>query len=356
MINARLDIEKERYDELVEKYRRIEKIVEEILNREFADSKISIMQMPHRIKTWESVKGKLERKPDKYPSVKELSDLLGFRVICYFSSAVDKAAEIIRRVFQVDDSRSTDKRELISPDTFGYLSLHYICTLPEDSGYPEDLTGLRFEFQLRSVLQHVWAEIEHDLGYKTVFDIPRDARRNFARIASILEVADEGFDGMRTYLVDYEKDVFERIHTDNADELALDRITLNEFIRYSPAMKEFLNSIADRTGGKIILKDAEEYLPLLSELSVETLGDLEKMIRTEGEHALTLVDHALQYSDLEEVTSNAAFYYLCQARVIWGEYTEKDIYNICLRSSSGPELANRICNRILGLRKQFLTA
>jgi ppGpp synthetase/RelA/SpoT-type nucleotidyltranferase len=314
------------------------------------------MQMPHRIKTWESVKGKLERKPDKYPSVNELSDILGYRVICYFSSDVDKAAEVIRRVFEVDESRSTDKRELISPTTFGYLSLHYICTLPEDGGYPEDLTKLRFEFQIRSVLQHAWAEIDHDLGYKTVFEVPRDVRRNFSRIASILEVADELFDSIRSFLGDYEKEVYERIHTDNADEMALDRITLNEFISYSPAMKNFLDSIADRTGGKIQLKDPEEYLPLLSELSVETLGDLEKTIMAEGEHALMLLDRTLQYSDLEEVTSNAALYYLCQAKVIWGEYSEKDIYEMCLRLSYTPEIAKRICNRILHLRKQLNNA
>ena len=63
-----------------------------------------------------------------------------------------------------------------------------ICSLPKDKGYPEELTEYTFEIQFRTVLQHAWAEIEHDLGYKTEFGIPLDVRREFSRVAGLLEI------------------------------------------------------------------------------------------------------------------------------------------------------------------------
>lgn len=82
----------------------------------------------------------------------------------------------------------------MEPDRFGYCSVHYVVemsqkrlNLYEHQAYE----GLKCEIQIRSVLQHAWAEIEHDLGYKSEIAIPKRIRRNFSRLAGLLEIADK---------------------------------------------------------------------------------------------------------------------------------------------------------------------
>ena len=60
--------------------------------------------------------------------------------------------------------------------------------------------SVKFELQIRSILQHAWAEIEHDLGYKSESTVPRAARRRFSRLAGLLELADAEFQGIREQL------------------------------------------------------------------------------------------------------------------------------------------------------------
>jgi putative GTP pyrophosphokinase len=83
------------------------------------------------------------------------------------------------------------------------LSLHYIAQLnTARSALVEyrKFSGIKFEIQIRSILQHAWAEIEHDLGYKSEVAIPRDLKRRFSRLAGLLEIADDEFATIRDQL------------------------------------------------------------------------------------------------------------------------------------------------------------
>jgi len=102
--------------------------------------------------------------------------------------------------FTIDWDNWEDKSNMLDPDRFGYLSVHYIATLsPERIALMDykKFSSCQFEIQVRSILQHAWAEIEHDLGYKSEIAIPRDVRRRFARMAGLLETADEEFGRIR---------------------------------------------------------------------------------------------------------------------------------------------------------------
>ena len=61
--------------------------------------------------------------------------------------------------------------------------------LPEYARYD----GLKAEIQVRTILQHAWAEIEHDIQYKSVEVIPTPIRRRFMALAGLLEIADREF-------------------------------------------------------------------------------------------------------------------------------------------------------------------
>ena len=84
-------------------------------------------------------------------------------------------------------------------DSFGYNSLHYVCRLEEG--------GIRFELQMRTALQHVWSTIEHDTVYKGEVKIPKEYRRQFSRLAGMLELVDDEFSRLRTVLAEYRRQV-----------------------------------------------------------------------------------------------------------------------------------------------------
>lgn len=149
----------------------------------------SILQMkgikPHqisvRVKEYDSLKRKIENKPAKYTSLSDITDIVGLRIITYFEDEVDIVSEIIRQEFKIDYENTVDKRTL-EIDKFGYKSLHYVVIMSDSRSILleyKKFAQLKAEIQIRSILQHSWAEIEHDLGYKSKSVIPDVAKRNF---------------------------------------------------------------------------------------------------------------------------------------------------------------------------------
>lgn len=143
---------------------------------------IQVHSVASRLKDRVMLERKLTAEPGKYRELGEITDIIGVRIVTYFSEDVDRVSKVIEREFDVDWTTSIDKRATLDPDRFGYLSLHYIVTLGAARAVFREnqrFAGLKAEIQIRSILQHAWAEIEHDLGYKTELAVPRDIRRRF---------------------------------------------------------------------------------------------------------------------------------------------------------------------------------
>ena len=150
-------------------FKRLDELVFNHLSRTLQEQGIYVTSIEHRIKQEASLAGKLMRKGHKYTDINSLTDIVGVRIITFYTDDVDKVAAIVKRALDVDWKESVDKRKLHDLDSFGYNSLHYICRLPksviDDPKMPE-LNTIRFELQMRTALQHVWSTIEHDTGYK----------------------------------------------------------------------------------------------------------------------------------------------------------------------------------------------
>ena len=161
-----------------------------------------------RPKSLSSFGEKAVRKAQKYSSpVTQLTDLCGARVI---TTTVEEACRIcgfIKENFQVDEPNSLDVRSRLRSSEFGYLSYHYVVELGEKPilgiRIPKALRGRKAEIQVRTLLQHAWASISHDRIYKCQFKVPEFLHRSLARVAALLEDADDEFETAVRKIEDY---------------------------------------------------------------------------------------------------------------------------------------------------------
>jgi len=202
-----------------------EMIRAQLVSRLAEDSGLKLHSITLRVKHRDSVAAKLVRPDRTYGSLWELTDLVGLRVITYFEDGVDRVGRLLEAHLPVDFHHSVDKRKPSSDDRFGYRSLHYVCRLAPDAHAQHEL---RYEIQVRTLLEHAWAEIEHDLGYKSRDSVPAAARRRLNRLAGLLELADQEFVAIRRELADYATTLPARIAS--ADEVALDRLSLGSLL------------------------------------------------------------------------------------------------------------------------------
>jgi len=246
-----------------------------------------------RVKERKSLASKIDRIPGKYSQLADITDVVGLRVITYFEDTVDDVAKIIEREFEVDQGSSDDKRQVSDPERFGYASLHYVVGVSAERVRLKEykrFSGMKAEIQVRSVLQHAWAEIEHDLGYKIREAIPRDYIRGFARLASLLELADVEFVRLRDGLARYDEEVGQLID-EHPQSVPLDQSSLQSYIRQSDMVKELDARVAH------LLNAAEaDYSSLhvdhllrgAHRLGINTVGELDGVVAKFGEQGVAL--------------------------------------------------------------------
>lgn len=198
-----------------------------------AEKGLKVHSVTLRIKSRESLAQKLARPDRSYGSLWSVTDLIGLRVIVYFEDAVDTIGELLEAHLPIDFAHSIDKRRRDS-GTFGYRSLHYVgrvgpSTSDESAAAPELPAEASFEVQVRTVLEHAWAEIEHDLGYKAGAAVPATVQRRLHRLAGLLELADQEFGAIRDDLRDYVRVLPERIAS-AGDSVLLDRLSLGALL------------------------------------------------------------------------------------------------------------------------------
>lgn len=170
---------------------------------------IKLSSMPtykSRIKSFNSYYRKVLRlKSDKVSDrgkLVELTDMMGIRVICAFMEDLREVERQVKENFDVKEVEYKGSGNNFKE--FGYESIHVLIAIPEDcmpeNKYLELSENLVCEIQIRTILQDAWAEVEHELIYKTEFtpfDMP--LRRKLASINASLSLADTIFQEIRDY-------------------------------------------------------------------------------------------------------------------------------------------------------------
>ena len=292
-------------DEYREAQPMLERMKEEVLAllRDALDRNgIIVTAVEARIKTEESLSGKLALKGAKYASMEDITDILGARIVTFYTDDVDRIAAMAEQLFEIDWDNSVDKRKLHQLDSFGYNSLHYICKLP---GCP-----LRFELQLRTTLQHAWAAINHDIGYKTGVEIPREYMRRMNRLAGILEMVDDEFSRIRAEITDYRRRVQQLVRKGQLDDVLLDGDTFRSYLQIRPF--DALNKrIAAINQAEIQEAPLIRYIRVLKALKCNTLGDVSRLVKQYEEDAYLLARHQLGNTDLDIISSAVGLQNIC---------------------------------------------
>lgn len=266
-------------------YRDLAAAVTRILDESLKGRAIKVQSVQGRAKDPTSLGEKAAQPLDgeptrpKYPRpLEQITDLAGVRVITYFPSTLVKIDRLLEEEFIVVE-RSDKGAQLIEEDRFGYQSIHYLVKLtPIRARLPEyiQFANVLTEIQVRTVLQHAWAEIEHDIQYKSAAVIPAMLRRRFMSLAGMLEIADREFQAIQ--------DADEQLTRDARTRVASGHL---EQVEITPdAIKAFLDQ---RLGpdGRMTDFSYDWTARLLKRLGFKTLVQVETCIRGYNDDALS---------------------------------------------------------------------
>ncbi|MFK5688158.1 GTP pyrophosphokinase family protein [Ornithinimicrobium sp. LYQ92] len=168
------------------------------------DAGINYLAVTGRTKSVESFAGKAARRTTggrlAFPTpLTDITDQIGVRVVTYVLADVDAVAQLLASQLEVRDDRDMGQ-ETAAEGRFGYSSRHLLVAVDdaraEQAGVP---VGRPASVQIRTVLQHAWAEFEHDIRYKGSVPAEHafDFDRRFTLAAGLLELADQQFSAIR---------------------------------------------------------------------------------------------------------------------------------------------------------------
>ncbi len=268
--------------------------LEDDLRTVLTEARLDVHFVSSRLKAEDSLRKKLARPDKTYRAMWDVTDVVGVRVATYFEDSIEEVARLIEERFSVDYRHSVDKLRARDYGSFGYRSVHYVCAFPPSFGLP---TQARFEIQIRTALQHAWAEIEHDLGYKLLVDggasassaVPLQIRRRFSRIASLLEIADQEFVSIRTDLQGY-RDRAQKDGAHGGQGLPIDALSLDAVAR-TPRVEALDRVLADKLA-KSIGDDVffPDYLArMLAHAGLTSTASLHAAVDEHAAHVLDMV-------------------------------------------------------------------
>ena len=314
------------------------------LKRTIDDAGMHVAALEYRVKTEDSLAGKLELKGNKYQTLADITDIIGIRVITFYIDDVDKVSSAIDRLFDIDWTNTIDKRKLHEIDSFGYMSLHYICS---QGDFP-----YRFEIQIRTILQHAWANINHDTGYKSGIEVPKTYLRNLNRLAGMLELADEQFSRIRSDLADYRRRVKALVASGNLDDVPLDGDSYRSYLDLRP-FDNLNKRIAAVNQAEIQEVSLLPYLEIFKWLGMKTIGDISRLAQDYFDAAYQIACHQIGLTDLDIISSSLGPQDLCIAYIMkngGGKAGIRHMLEILSGTSQGNEMmAEMMAEQAAGL-------
>ena len=216
-------------------FERAAKNVREAIELFLPTIEVAPLAVTSRVKNFRSFLEKVERKGYDDPFVQN-TDFVGIRILVFLPQEIPKVVELVRKEFLVIEE--DDKSTHLSANQFGYRSHHLLIAVPPSwSATPNyrGLDDLKIEVQIRTVMMHAWAEMEHKLQYKSEEEVPQKLRRKLSLLSAKIEEADDQFQelmlGAQSYRETLTVEAASRGDFDATTELNLD--SFKALIRFS---------------------------------------------------------------------------------------------------------------------------
>jgi putative GTP pyrophosphokinase len=267
------------YDANFTKFGRLAQEVVFALNDALSRTQVKMHSVSSRVKERASFIEKIERKGYDRP-LEQVQDLVGARLVCLFVTDLPILREVVDSLFDIVSE--DDKVEGGPADTFGYMSVHYICTLKSGTSGPryDGLQTIQFEIQCRTLLMDAWANVSHYLAYKGEASIPVDLRRDFHALAGLFYVADRHFEFLSAGSKESEKAAlvaFSDGRQRNVDDFTvpIDRSTMLGYLTTKFPERQAPSE-----------RDASELVEEVARLGYEDIGALDADLTRVGAAAL----------------------------------------------------------------------
>ncbi|MCL0008986.1 GTP pyrophosphokinase [Providencia rettgeri] len=269
-------------DEVLPNHKRLTESVVTIIQSLLKSKGVDYLSVTGRTKKRENALEKIERKKYDNPLIK-MTDLSGIRVIVYFESDIERVSKIIDEAFNIDKDNSLNQDQKLSVNQIGYRSVHFVCdigkereTLSENKG----LKDLKFEIQVRTVLQHAWAELAHDSNYKFTEKLPPKIERTINLYAGMLELADKGFNELSKKIDNYVESIQQNIK-DGDLEHAIDTISLREFVEnWADKNNIKIRPLTERSDLSKLIEELEQFgITSIKELNEIISNDYANLIK-----------------------------------------------------------------------------
>jgi ppGpp synthetase/RelA/SpoT-type nucleotidyltranferase len=198
------------YHQNLRSHERFADAFDAVLHRVLADTGRKTLPVQVRVKTLESFLDKCLRPSRSRPAYfrytdphHEIKDLVGSRITLYMLGDAQSIVAALHRYLVCEEQEVKGAGDARIP---GYQGTHFSAGFtPERLALPEfaEFRGMQSEVQVRTVLQHTWAEIQHDLIYKPRVDVPVGIQRRLVGLAGILDVVDREFEDVTQDFEDY---------------------------------------------------------------------------------------------------------------------------------------------------------
>ncbi|HFK1549966.1 TPA: GTP pyrophosphokinase family protein [Bacillus albus] len=278
----KIELKKEDMFDLYEKnkftYQRLEEEVKYILNKILKEKNIKFHSILSRIKEFDSLFDKIERKQTDNP-FEDITDILGTRVVCLFLSDIDNIKHCLQESFNIISEDNKVHGDNVG--SFGYMSVHFIATLKDEYYGPryDFIKNLKFEIQVRTISMDAWANISHYLDYKSENDIPADLKRDFHALSGLFYIADTHFEmfvkSSHQSLLDKEKEVKNMLSA-GGNQINNDKLDFD-------ILKSYLIQKFEGDPNKLNSKSVSNLLEELLENGYYTLSELDNAINRTSE-------------------------------------------------------------------------
>lgn len=268
-------------------YADLAEVVARIIKESIESRNIRVHSVQYRAKEAASFFTKAATPADENPTeakylepLKQITDLAGVRIITHFLSTLSEIDAMLVAEFEIVE-KSNKGTLLIKADRFGYQSIHYLVRLKEvRASLPEyaRFAGRLIEVQVRTILQHAWAEIEHDIQYKSSTTIPTEIRRRFVALAGMLEIGDREFQAIDDANKKLERAAIKNVEAGNLAEVEIT----------PKALKLFLDKKLG-PDGRVSAWSYEFEARLLKSLGFRDLSEVEKAIGPYDDHQLSVI-------------------------------------------------------------------